>query len=180
MYSMFSLLSKKKSGMSPGWAWVSSCGADIKDSEAYTHLLHQIADPDSGVTKEALLEVRRRRSDHTVELISGSNLSLWIWNSVRDSVQDDISEYLLPNVGAAGLLCDERERVHLFQPSSRLTFGALFRTCAQTQPVSCLERNLYMIFYVKLLRFLSIVLRNYVPQRHVSKYDEKHNKNPGY
>jgi hypothetical protein len=64
-------------------SWISysrvpSCGADIKDSEAYTHLLHQIADPDSGVTKEALLEVRRRRSDHTVELISGSILIFWI------------------------------------------------------------------------------------------------------
>ena len=35
---------------------------DIKDSEAYTHLLHQIADPDSGVTKEALLEVRKLKT----------------------------------------------------------------------------------------------------------------------
>jgi len=29
---------------------------DIKDSEVYTHLLHQIATPDSGVNKDALLE----------------------------------------------------------------------------------------------------------------------------
>ena len=29
---------------------------DIKDSEAYTYLLHQIASPDSGVHKEALME----------------------------------------------------------------------------------------------------------------------------
>ena len=30
--------------------------SDIKNSEAYTHLLHQIASPDSGVNKEALME----------------------------------------------------------------------------------------------------------------------------
>ena len=30
--------------------------SDIKDSEAYTYLLHQIASPDSGVNKDALME----------------------------------------------------------------------------------------------------------------------------
>ena len=30
--------------------------SDIKNSEAYTHLLHHIASPDSGVNKEALME----------------------------------------------------------------------------------------------------------------------------
>ena len=33
--------------------------SDIKDSEAYTYLLHQIASPDSGVHKEALMETDR-------------------------------------------------------------------------------------------------------------------------
>ena len=36
---------------------INNFSADIKNSEAYTHLLHQIAAPDSGVNKEALMEV---------------------------------------------------------------------------------------------------------------------------
>ncbi|XP_023344853.1 plastin-3 [Eurytemora carolleeae] len=35
---------------------INNFSADIKNSEAYTHLLHQIAAPDSGVNKEALME----------------------------------------------------------------------------------------------------------------------------
>ena len=35
---------------------ISNFTSDIKNSEAYTYLLHQIAPPDSGVSKEALME----------------------------------------------------------------------------------------------------------------------------
>jgi len=36
---------------------ISNFTSDIKDSAAYTHLLHQLASPDSGVNKDALTEV---------------------------------------------------------------------------------------------------------------------------